>query len=183
MELASLVSRADPRPRLTPRIAPWYCAMVITRRELSLRFRGLPLTLLAAVVLTAGCDEAQFVGPDPWPEDVLLDGFWEGVITDGRFEMTLTHAPDDRLVTGVGAWIPRAGSRAFRVEGVVTEETGIVTFLLEMSPSGPTHGLAPVLVQYRARLRGPNELRGRLNGGGFDDTVLVLRRTRAPRII
>jgi hypothetical protein len=133
----------------------------------------------AAALLVAACDGINFVGPQPWPEEFTLSGFWEGETPEGRFEMTLHHAVDGEVVTGSGAWIPRAGSRAFRVEGLVSEPAGVVSLLLELSPTTHGAGFAPVLIQYRARPWGHNELRGRLNGGGFDEAPLALRRTRA----
>jgi hypothetical protein len=137
----------------------------------------------AVVMLPVACDDLTIVTAHAWPEGFHLDGYWEGTVDRGRFEMTLAHDTLNQQVTGAGAWVPRAGSRAFRVEGVVSETQGVVSLLLELSPisTGLVPGTAPVLVHYRARPRGHNELRGRLNGGGFDDVVLVLRRTRPPR--
>lgn len=146
------------------------------------RLRGV-VGLVGMLGLLAACDDITFSGPHTWPEGFVLDGSWEGEVRQGRFEMTLSQLASG-AVTGAGAWIPRvAGSRAFRVEGLVSEDEGVVSLLLELSSTDHAPGIGLVLIHYRARPWGHQELRGRLNGGGFDDAVLVLRRTRSVGVI
>jgi hypothetical protein len=142
-------------------------------------FRSLPV-LLAASALLVACDELDILTPEPWPEDFIVDGFWEGSVDGGWIEMTLSEDLARRTVTGMGVWIPDRVSHAFRVQGLVREEDAAVTLLLELSPPAP--GSGPILVHFRGSPRGHRELHGQLNGGGFDQVRLVLRRplTRPP---
>lgn len=139
------------------------------------RLVALPLIALLGFMLA--CGDGAVVSPDPSTTDLALDGFWTGAAQQTRFELSLEHDSVSETLTGVGALIPAAGSRAFRVEGVVDEDTDVVTLLLEFSaPSFGTTG-ATTLVHYRARPFGRDQLQGRLNGGGFDDVLLAIRRT------
>lgn len=148
------------------------------RNEFARRFQRAVLVAIGGALILTACDGMVLTAPRAWPDDFVLDGYWEGEIRQGRFEMTLHQAVGDESVTGVGAWIPLRGSRAFRVEGVASESAGVITLLLELSPTSFSPGQGPVFVHYRARPWGHNQMRGRLNGGGFDDTLLSLRRTR-----
>lgn len=139
--------------------------------------RDIALLLIALGGFTLACGDGAVVSPDPSTTDLALDGFWTGEAQQTRFEMSLEHDSVSETLTGVGALIPPAGSQAFRVEGIVDDENDVVTLLLEFStPSSGTTG-ATVLVHYRARPFGRDQLQGRLNGGGFDDVLLAIRRT------
>ena len=138
--------------------------------------RSAAILLAPLLLAAAGCEEGQ-TPTDPAETVIDLGGFWIGETDQTRMEMTLRHAPGDTQVTGFGVLVPRSGSRAFRVEGVVDDDDDVVTMLLELSQPGFGDGAQIVLVHYRARPFGENRLEGRLNGGGFDDLRLSVRKT------
>jgi hypothetical protein len=161
--------------------APRGHAGCVTRYGYAGRFRRLPLLAALAALFFAACGDVSIVTPRPWPDGFVLDGLWQGEVENGRFEITLAEDAADR-VSGVGVWIRPVDSRAFRVDGIVSVEAGVVTLLFDLSSFATAPGTPAVLIHYRATPWGRHELRGRLNGGGFDDVALDLRRTLTSRL-
>jgi hypothetical protein len=159
---------ASPAPRR-------HAACVTRQRSAGPRQRSLLLVAAAAIFFTA-CDGVSIVAPRPWPDEFVLDGLWQGEVGNGRFEITLAEEAVAR-VSGMGVWIRPHDSLAFRVDGIVSVEAGVVTLLFDLSSFATAPGTPAVLIHYRAAPWGRHDLRGRLNGGGFDDVPLNLRRT------
>jgi hypothetical protein len=152
-----------------------HAACVARQRSAGPCRRSLLLVAVAALFFAA-CDDVSIVTPRSWPDGFVLDGLWQGEVGNGRFEITLAEDAVDR-VSGMGVWIRPHDSRAFRVDGIVSVDAGVVTLLFDLSSFATTPGTPPVLIHYRASPWGRHDLRGRLNGGGFDDVALDLRRT------
>jgi hypothetical protein len=152
-----------------------HAACVARQRSAGLRHRSLLLVAVAALIFTA-CDGVSIVTPGPWPEGFVLDGLWQGDVGNGRFEITLAEDAAGS-VSGIGVWIRPHDSLAFRVDGIVSVDAGVVTLLFDLSSFAAAPGSPAVLIHYRAAPWGRHDLRGRLNGGGFDDVDLNLRRT------
>jgi hypothetical protein len=157
-----------------PPVPRGHAAYVARNRSAGLRHRSLLLVAVAALFFTA-CDGVSIATPGSWPEGFVLDGLWQGEVGNGRFEITLTEDAAG-FVSGMGVWIRSHDSLAFRVDGIVSIDAGVVTLLFDPS-SFAAPGSPAALMHYRAAPWGRHDLRGRLNGGGFNDVNLDLRRT------
>lgn len=132
----------------------------------SSRWAGLLLLLLSAALLA--CDDSVGIEGVRGPESV--EGIWTGRTATAELEMTLLQ-PNPAEVRGSGVIRRPGSSEAFRVEGV--RDTANVTLLLEVSAGSFVDNL---LVQYRARFLGLDQMDGVLSGAGFNDVPLIMRR-------
>lgn len=131
--------------------------------------RRVILVALMAALAGSACDQ---VGTGVPEEPRAVSGFWAGRVDQGRIELLLA---EDSLgnVRGSGALRgTTSASRAFEIEGVNVFPAISLTLRTGVSPSGFATGL----INLRATFRGEGILRGRLNGGGFDDERVILSR-------
>ncbi len=133
----------------------------------------LPL-LLSMAVGVAGCD-----GDETGPLDrVDVSGFWVGrtdgleTADDRTFELLLREEEeDDGEIEGSGSIQGPTSSIAVLVEGQNVFPDVSLTLISEQFSDGRQ------LINFRGEFISEDVIRGKLNGGGFNDEPLRLRRT------
>ncbi len=154
--------------------------------------KGTWAVLLALLVLPAlGCDGTDSTAVvDPQ----VVDGVWEGqtflgavggsqsdsliILMTQDFSGTITGSATVKdAATGPRGGDDTGGGRAFDVNGTNLFPDVFLTLRGGVSATGTQE-----LISYRAEFVGQDRLRGRLNGGGFDDVqVDIIRRNTVAR--
>lgn len=152
-----------------------------SRRPTSLRAAAFLWILIAAL---PACDDDDILLPDA---RVDATGSWSGETGDG-WEVRLILAEDrgddlDRrrragVVEGAGTIVRSDTSIAVVVEGTNVSGSGDTNLTpdltLTLRADEPSDG--SIRINYQARFVGTDRLEGRLNGGGFVDEPLTLRK-------
>lgn len=183
------LGRNMPDPSAAPlrtRRGRWLRTPLLRRRILRGGFGArAPILLCALALAVPACDD----GDDLLVPDIRVDatGFWKGETADGReVRLILTDERDKvrdhrsrvGVVEGSGTIVGPDTSLAVVAEGTnVSGHGGTIAtpdLSLTLKANDPSDGT--ILINYQARFVGTDRMQGRLNGGGFTEEPLTLRK-------